>query len=129
MARWGSWAAATVTVLGIFGAASSTAALRIAFCLLAVASAGVCGGLVNRQAFLRSGRWDLLRTIGLVGVLTYVALLPALGYGDRVIYVLLGRASPWRLVFVATSVMLLFVGFEAASRLFRRDLHRSGRHP
>ena len=109
-----------MTAVGIFGAVSSASGLRIGFSLLAVLSAGVCGGLVNRRAFLRSGRWALLRTIGLLGVLMYFALIRALAYGDRAVSDLVGGAVPWRVAFVVTAVSLLAIGFELSSRAFRR---------
>ena len=114
-----------MTAAAVVGAASTGSGLRIAFSLLAAVSAGACGGLVNRRAFLHSGRFALLRTIALLGIVSYFALLPALGYGERAVAELVGGAATWRLAFVGTAVFVLLLGFELGSRAFRRDAHRA----
>jgi hypothetical protein len=125
-ARLGTWASAGLTAIAIFGAAATTSLpRRLGFCVLAAAAAGVCGGLVNRRSLLRGGHRALLRTLGLLGALTYLALLPALAYGERTMAALTGGDPTWRHAFLATIVLVLVGAFAVASRVPRHDVRRA----
>lgn len=106
MTRWGLGLAACLAIAGLVGVALTSAGWRLALAGLSVVSAGAFGGLLDGEG--RAPR----RTVLLLGMLTYLVIVPVLGFASHGLLQLRGTSRGWwaMAAIVASGFLAAFYG-------------------